>query len=183
MNLKYLVVTLLILLLFVGSVNTVSHAQSSVVYPTISYHTFTGYNNTITDTEWLSVVYPIIYSANFSTYNWNDSPLKNYILFDYSLTGLNPYGAEFIEALETIGNFTSANVTLAFKQIANLDATGDGYTNQQKLDAGALPGFYNSTPGSFSIPTTRSTYGYIFGGAVIASVIILYFVFNRKKNE
>ncbi|MGC8547153.1 MAG: hypothetical protein ACP5MU_05825 [Thermoplasmata archaeon] len=183
MNWKYLIVAILILMLSVSYVNTGAHAQSTVVYPTISYHTFTGYNITITDTQWLNVVYPIIYSTNFSTYNWKNSPLKEYLLFDYSLTGLNPYGAEFIEAMETIGNFTIFNVTIAFKQIANLDATGDGYTNQEKLNAGALPGFYNSTPGSFSIPTTRSTYGFIFAGGVIASVIILYFVFNRKKDE
>ncbi|MEM0141474.1 MAG: hypothetical protein QXN66_05520 [Thermoplasmatales archaeon] len=160
-----------------------AHGQSTVSYPTISYQTFSGYNITITDTMWNQTVYPVIYSKNFSTYNWKDSPLKNYILFDYSLTGLNPYGAEFIEAMEAIGNLTTSNVTLAFQKIANLDATNSGYTNQEKLNAGALPGFSNSTPTSFSNPSVRNTYGWIFTGGVIVSIIALYFIFNRKKNE
>jgi len=157
------------------------HAQNEVIFPTIYYTTYQGYNVTITDLDWYNIVYPVIYSSNFSTYDWKKSPLKNYILFDYSLTGLNPYGAEFILALQSIGNLTQANVTKAFQAIANLDATGDGYTNQEKLNAGALPGFYNSTPTSFNDPAVRATYGYVFTALVVVSVFILYFVFNRKK--
>jgi hypothetical protein len=182
-NIKLIVAIVLLLFLSTAMINSGSYGQSSVSYPTISYQTFSGVNVTITDSMWSSIAYPVIESSNFSTYNWKDSPLKNYILFDYSLTGLNPYGAEFIEAMEGIGNFTTQNVTLAFEQISSLDATNSGYTNQQKLDAGALPGFSNSTPTSFNNPSVRATYGWIFSGAVIVSIIALYFIFNRKKEE
>lgn len=183
MNLKLIVAVILLLFLSTAVINAGSYGQSTVSYPTISYVTFSGTNITVTDSMWSSVVYPIIYSTNFSTYNWKNSPLKNYILFDYSLTGLNAYGAEFIEAMETIGNFTTFNVTIAFEQISSLDATNSGYTNQQKLNAGALPGFVNSTPSSFNNPSVRAIYGWIFSGAVIVSIIALYFVFNRKKTQ
>jgi hypothetical protein len=85
--------------------------------------------------------------------------------------------------MESIGNFTTTNVTLGFQKIAALDATGTGYTNQEKLNSGALPGFSNSTPTSFTNPSVRSLYGYIFTGIVIVSIVALYFIFNRKKNE
>ncbi len=159
------------------------YGQTTVSYPTVSYHTFDGLSVTVTDSMWNGTAYPVIYSQNFSTYNWKDSPLKDYILFDYGLKGLNPYGAQFIEAMETIGNFTTANVTLAFEEISNLHATNSSFTNQQKLNAGALPGFANSTPTSFNNPSRRALYGWIFIGAVIFSIAALYFVFNRKKNE
>ncbi|MCL5680641.1 MAG: hypothetical protein M1515_01150 [Candidatus Thermoplasmatota archaeon] len=182
MNLKHLFIAVVIVLLSTGYLN-IQGAEGASIYPTLSYTTYQGYNVTITDAQWVSIAYPVIYSSNFSTYNWKSSPNKDFILFDTSLTGLNPYGGEFIEAMEVIGNFTTANVTLAFKQIAYMDATGDGYSNQEKLNAGALPGFYNSTPYSFNNPSTRSEYGYVLIAGVIASVAILYFVFNRKKDE
>ncbi len=183
MQFKVFMIGILALLVVMNIPLGTVHAQSQAIFPTIYYTTFQGYNNSITDLNWYNIVYPVIYSSNFSTYDWKKSPLKDYILFDYSLTGLNPYGAEFIFALASIGNLTEANVTKAFQAIANLDATGDGYTNQEKLNAGALPGFYNSTPTSFSNPTVRAYYGYAFSGIVIASVIILYFAFNRKKES
>ncbi len=183
MNRRFLVALIIVLLACVVVVNSQSYAKSSANFPTISYHTYQGYNITITTSEWNTTVYPVIYSSNFSHYNWKDSPLKNYILFDYGLTGLNPYGAEFLMAMESTGNLTEQNVTIAFEKIAPLDATSTGYTNQQKLDSGALPGFSNSTPTSFSNPGVRSLYGWIFAGAVIVSIVALYFLFNRKKNE
>ncbi len=183
MNRRLFAAMIIVLLATVVIVNGGANAQSSSNFPTISYKTYQGYNITVTATMWNSTVYPVIYSQNFSTYNWKQSPLKNYILFDYGLQGLNPYGAEFIEAMETIGNFTQKNVTLAFEAIAPLDATDSGYTNQAKLNAGALPGFSNSTPTSFTNPSVRSLYGWIFAGGVVVSIAALYFIFNRKKNE
>jgi len=184
-NRRLLVAIIVILLASVALINSQSYAQSTspVTYPTISYLTYKGVNVTVTSTMWNDTAYPVIFSKNFSTYDWKNSPLKNYILFDYGLTGLNPYGAEFIEAMESIGNFTTTNVTLGFQKIAALDATGTGYTNQEKLNSGALPGFSNSTPTSFTNPSVRSLYGYIFTGIVIVSIVALYFIFNRKKNE
>jgi hypothetical protein len=182
-NRLFLVLALIISIAVVAAGSGQVQAQTLPSFPTISYVTFSGYNITITDTMWNQTVYSVIFSKNFSTYNWKDSPLNKYILFDYSLTGLNPYGAEFIEAMESIGNLTKANVTLAFHEIADLDATNSGYTNQEKLNAGALPGFANSTPTSFSNPSVRNTYGWIFTGGVVVSIVALYFVFNRKKNE
>lgn len=183
MNRRLFVVIIVLLISAVVLINSQSYGQSSATYPTISYTTYQGYNITVTDTSWNTTVYPVIYSKNFSTYNWKDSPLKNYILFDYGLKGLNPYGAEFIAAMESIGNFTKTNVTLAFQKIAPMDATGTGYTNQQKLNSGALPGFSSSTPTSFSNPSIKALYGWIFLGAVVVSVGGLYFIFNRKKDE
>lgn len=183
MNAKLIVIVALLVLISGGLVSTVSFGQTTVSYPTVSYVTYRGNNVTVTDSMWTSIAYPVIYSGNFSTYNWNNSPLKNYILFDYSLKGLNPYGAEFLEAMQSIGNFTETNVTLAFKQIAPLDATNTGYTNQEKLNSGALPGFSNSTPSSFNNPRVRNNYGWIFAGGVIVSIVVLYFVFNKKKES
>ncbi|MEM0134916.1 MAG: hypothetical protein QXU18_06775 [Thermoplasmatales archaeon] len=183
MNRRFFVAIIVVLLASVVIVASESSAQSGATFPTITYHTFQGYTITISATEWNSTVYPVIYSKNFSSYNWKDSPLKNYILFDYGLTGLNPYGAEFIAAMESIGNFTEKNVTIAFEEIAPLDATNTGYTNQEKLNSGALPGFANSTPTSFNNPGVRSLYGWIFAGGVVVSIVALYFFFNRKKDE
>jgi hypothetical protein len=182
-NRRLFAAIIIILLATVVIANGQAHAQSTVTFPTISYQTYQGYNITVTNTEWNTTVYSVIYSKNFSTYNWKDSPQKDYILFSYGLTGLNPYGAEFIQAMESIGNLTAKNVTLAFQEIAPLDATGTGYTNQVKLNAGALPGFSNSTPSSFNNPSVRSLYGYVFAGAVIVSIAALYFILNRKKDE
>ena len=183
MNRRLFVAVIVVLLACVIVVNSQAYAQTTVTYPTINYRTYQGYNITITNSMWNDTVYPVIYSENFSNYNWKDSPSKNYILFDYGLTGLNPYGAEFIEAMESTGNLTTHNVTIAFEKIAPLDATGTGYTNQQKLDSGALPGFSNSTPTSFNNPSVRSLYGYIFAGGVVVSIVALYFIFNREKDE
>ncbi len=183
MNRRLFAVVIIVLLSVVIVVSGQSFAQSSATFPTISYRTYQGFNITITSTDWNSTVYPVIYSQNFSSYDWKSSPDRNYILFSYGLTGLNPYGAEFISALSSTGNFTEQNVTIAFEKIAPLDATGTGYTNQQKLDSGALPGFSNSTPTSFNNPGVRSLYGYIFAGGVVVSIIALYFIFNRKKDE
>ncbi|MCL4333113.1 MAG: hypothetical protein M1290_03500 [Candidatus Thermoplasmatota archaeon] len=183
MNRRLLTAMIIILLSAVVVVSGQTYAQSSPSFPTISYQTYQGYNITITTTDWNTTVYPVIYSKNFSTYDWKSSPDKNYILFSYGLTGLNPYGAEFIVALSSTGNLTEKNVTIAFEKIAPLDATGTGYTNQEKLNAGALPGFSNSTPTSFNNPGVRSLYGYVFAGAVVVSIIALYFIFNRKKDE
>ncbi len=183
MNRRLFAAIIVVLLATVILVNSQAYAQSTPTYPTISYHTSQGYNITITSTEWNSTVYPVIYSKNFSSYNWKDSPQKNYILFSYGLTGLNPYGAQFIEAMQSTGNLTAKNVTLAFEKIAPLDATNTGYTNQYKLDAGALPGFSNSTPTSFNNPSVRSLYGWMFAGGVVVSIVALYFILNRKKDE
>ena len=183
MNRRLFAVIVIILLAAVIVVNGQSYAQSSANYPTVTYHTFKGYTVTIIASTWNSTVYPVIFSKNFSTYNWRDSPLRNYILFDYGMTGLNPYGAEFIAAMEATGNLTEKNVTIAFEKIAPLDATNSGYTNQEKLNAGALPGFLNSTPTSFNNPSVRSLYGWIFAGGVVVSIVALYFIFNRKKDE
>ncbi|MCL6002759.1 MAG: hypothetical protein M1556_03845 [Candidatus Thermoplasmatota archaeon] len=183
MNRRLFAAIIIVLLASVVIVDSQAYAQSSSTFPTISYKTYQGYNITISSTEWNSTVYPVIFSKNFSTYDWNDSPLKDYILFDYGLTGLNPYGAEFIAAMETTGNLTQKNVTIAFEKISPLDATNSGYTNQEKLNTGALPGFANSTPTSFTNPSVRSSYGWIFAGGVVVSIVALYFIFNRKKDE
>lgn len=183
MNSRLIAAALSIVLIALVVISGTPQGQSTVTYPTISYQTFKGTNVTVTDSMWNTTAYPVIYSKNFSTYDWRDSPLKNYVLFDYGLTGLNPYGVEFIEAMETLGNFTTANVTLAFQEIADLHATNSSYTNQQKLNSGALPGFANSTPTSFNNPSRRALYGWIFVGGVAFSIAALYFILNRKKNE
>jgi uncharacterized protein (DUF2062 family) len=97
-NRRLLVAIIVILLTSVALINSQSYAQSTspVTYPTISYLTYKGVNVTVTSTMWNDTAYPVIFSKNFSTYDWKNSPLKNYILFDYGLTGLNPHGAEFI---------------------------------------------------------------------------------------
>ncbi|MGC8663375.1 MAG: hypothetical protein ACP5SF_02485 [Thermoplasmata archaeon] len=161
--------------LSLGGTNT-----GSVTYPSIEIHFLNGENSTITDQIWKDLVFPIFLTKTITSYNWSNDSNLQYVFFDYSLKGLNPYGAQFVLALEQYGNVTYSTVTKALLYVNQLPSvTHPGYTNGQLLNMGVLPGFSNST-----IPTHNSTPFYMSIPFVviivlIASVFIMYFVFNK----
>jgi hypothetical protein len=70
-------------------------------------------------------------------------------------------------------------MTQAFNVTENEHSQVKGYTNIEALDAGAYPGFSFSKPVVKPISTQYMYVGII--AAIIAGMIALYFVFNRKK--
>ncbi len=156
------------------------HAQNVVTYPTITIHMIDGKEFQITDSIWKQTIYPVLYSKTITSYNWSSDSNHTYIFFDYSLKGLNAFGVQFVFALEKYNNITFATVTDALLYVKNLPSLIPGYTFGQLLNMGVLPGFSSvtikhaqQTPFYLSIP-------FIFLIVMIASVFILYFVFNKK---
>jgi len=162
-----------------GAIGLGNSGTGNVTYPSIVIHFLNGKNTTITDQIWKGVIFPIFLTKTITTYNWsNDSNLK-YVFFDYSLTGLNPFGVQFVFALETYNNVSFKTVTDALLYVIKLPSQHPGYTNGQLLNMGVLPGFANST-----IPVHNETPFYISIPFIviivlIASVFILYYVFNK----
>ncbi len=166
----------IVMLMIIPNVN----AQSEITYPTITIHMVDGAVFQITDSIWKNLVLPILYSKTITSYNWSSNSNHTYIFFDYSLKGLNAFGVQFIFALERYNNVTYSTVTDALLYVKNLPSLIPGYTFGQLLDMGVLPGFSNvsinhaqQTPFYVSPP-------FIFLIVMIASVFILYFVFNKK---
>jgi hypothetical protein len=92
---------------------------------------------------------------------------------------MNPYGLQFIQALSTIGTPTLKNMTQAFNDTKYQSSQVKGYTNIKALDAGAYPGFSFSKPMIKPLSEDYEAIGIIV--AIIAGMIALYYVFNRKK--
>jgi len=119
--------------------------------------------------------------------DWGNNSNIDYILFDKNIDGVNRYGADFIQELKKISSIdllNEDNVTLwtqtmksVILNIQDLDSDGDGYSNEEELNAGSLPGFSDDTPEDVEVDNTNMEFAVI--GILIISVIILYFVFNR----
>ncbi len=146
--------------------------------PSIPY-SYNGVNYTISSTNWTNFFNGVIDNHKYVTYNWSGISTQDSIIFDMNYTGLNPYGAELVNALSNTGSPTVSNMTTAFKAIENHSSMVKGYTNIKALDAGAYPGFSFSKPAIQPLMVEVGEYGAII--AIIAGMIALYFVFNRKK--
>jgi hypothetical protein len=119
----------------------------------------------------------ILYDRHISTFNWSKTNESTYIFFDYSLRGLNPFGAEFVFALEKYSNVTTATITDALLSILSLPSVNAPYTNGQALNLGILPGL----PSTSLIKSTNPTQYYpeIVIISLITLVIILHFIFKK----
>ncbi|MCL4332108.1 MAG: hypothetical protein M1148_02830 [Candidatus Thermoplasmatota archaeon] len=184
---KYLarVIPLIILAMFLLTIAPTSFADTPPLHPpsgnlpSVTYYVSSTEHFTVTPTEWQSLFKGVYDNSSFVSYNWTSNLTQYLILFDLSYTGLNPYGLQFVTALSWIGFPSMKNMTMAFNMTKNYKSQISGYTNIQALDAGAYPGFSWSVPINKNPNKIYLDLGVI--GAIIASVIVLYFVFNRKK--
>jgi len=81
--------------------------------------------------------------------------------------------------MEKIGGASVKNLTIAFNKTKGMASQVSGYSNIGALDAGAYPGFSWSVPKIKPGGVTETDYGILV--AIVASIFVLYFVFNRKK--
>ncbi len=152
-------------------------------YPTITLYFADGKKANITGKIWAGTVFPLV-EGIIKGYNWVKK--IKYLFFDYSLKGLNPYGLDFIRAMEEKpysefeNNFTKL-IGDALTLTADLDSDGDGYNNIEELNAGTYPGDPNDYPGKHPSNMIEENLGYIILGILLASVFVLYFIFGREK--
>ncbi len=177
-------VPLLAMLLIMPSVSaaatpTLSPPPSTL--PGITYYieNSNGVHYTVVDSEWKSFFKDVIDNSSYVSYNWSSNLTQYLIVYDLSYKGMNQYGQALITALTTIGFPSIANMSKAFNITQNKSSQISGYSNIQALDAGAFPGFSWSVP----IKNNSSMDNIYFGilGAIVASIVVLYYVFNRKK--
>ncbi len=183
---KRAVITLVIasLLLFsTGFVNAQEKEKSA--YPTITVTFADGKVYNITGKMWGATIYPYI-EGRIKSFNWINK--ITYLFFDRTLKGLNPYGLDFVRALEmhTYKEFNK-NIFLVIGEALNatdyLDSDHDGYLNIQELNNGTYPGDPNDYPGKNQKSFWEENQGYIIIGVIMASVFVLYFVFNREEKS
>lgn len=177
------VAILTISLLFAAVANAAPSPQKSP-YPTITLYFADGNSTEITGKVWAATIFPIV-EAYIHSYDW--SKKIRYLFFDKSLKGLNPYGLDFVRAIEshTISEYDTnfyKVITNSINQIKDLDSDGDGYTNNEELNAGTYPGDPNDHPGKEGEKFWDEYGGYIILISIIASIFVLYFVFNREKD-
>ncbi|MCL5731212.1 MAG: hypothetical protein M1605_03735 [Candidatus Thermoplasmatota archaeon] len=179
-----LIITPLIALIFIGSsfssagIPTLSPPPSTLPGFTYYIQGSQGVHYTITDVQWKELFTDVFDNSTYVSYNWSTNVTQYLIVFDLSYTGLNPYGMQFVLALSQIGFDSVANMSKAFNMTKNDQSQISGYTNIQALDAGAYPGF------SWSVPIKKASNNDLYYGvliAIAASVVVLYYVFNRKK--
>lgn len=147
--------------------------------PSVTYYVSTTQHYTISPGQWQGVFTNVFDNKSYVSYNWTSNLTQYLILFDLSYSGLNPYGLQFIKALSTLGFPSVANLTKAFNMTKNDPSQIGGYSNIQALDAGAYPGFSWSVPHTTNLNKTYMYFGII--GGIVASMVVLYYVFNRKK--
>ncbi len=183
---RRLIIAGLILSMFVLlGASQVSYASVPVLnpptgsLPSISYWVNQQQHYTITTTEWQSFFKDVYDNNTYVSFNWTKNTTQELIVFDLSYTGLNPYGLQIVISLSGIGFPSIQNMTLAFNKTKNMASQISGYTNIQALNSGAYPGFSWSVPITKNANITYEKYGII--AALGLSVVVLYYVFNRKK--
>ncbi|MGC8497535.1 MAG: hypothetical protein ACP5NL_06030 [Thermoplasmata archaeon] len=157
---------------------SVASVISNSSFPNITIHFINGKTYSITGQDWKNHIMPfILYDRQVSKFNWSTTNEANYIFFDYSLRGLNPFGAEFIFALERYSSVTNATIVDALLAVRPLPSVNAPYTNGQALDLGILPGL----PSTSLIKSTNVAQYYpeIVIISLIALVIILHYVFKK----
>ncbi|WMT51203.1 MAG: hypothetical protein RE471_09520 [Ferroplasma sp.] len=180
---KYLPAVIIVLSLvmvmapFASSASPVTLPAAPSTLPSITYN-YNGTNESITGSDWISFFSSVIDNTHYVKYSFNTST-QYLIVYDLSYTGMNPYGLQFIQALSGIGTPTLKNMTLAFNDTKGETSQVKGYTDIQALNAGAYPGFSFSKPAVKPISREYLDVGIIV--AIIAGMVALYYVFNRKK--
>ena len=182
-----LVMTLTISLLLVTFANALppNHGEEKSIYPTVTLYFSDGTSANITGKVWSGTIFPIV-EGSIHSYDW--SKKIKYLFFDKTLKGLNPYGLDFIRAMEkyTLKDFETNFYKLvneSMSDIKNLDSDGDGYTNIEELNAGTYPGDPDDHPGMNQEEFWNQYGGYITITVIVASIFVLYFVFNREKKD
>ncbi len=157
---------------------SVPSLNSNISYPNITIHLINGKTFSITSQYWKDHILPfVLYDRQIAAFNWSTTNESEYIFFDYSLRGLNPFGAEFIFALERYSNVTNATIVDALLAVRPLPSVNAPYTNGQALDLGILPGL----PSTSLIKSTNISdyYPEIVIISLIVLVIILHYVFKK----
>ncbi|MCL4335098.1 MAG: hypothetical protein M1402_03265 [Candidatus Thermoplasmatota archaeon] len=185
MNGKALISAIVILsLALVSIVPSVTLAATPALQPTpTTLPTMTYYigNKTygITDSLWKTFFKDVYDNKTYVTYPWANNSTQYYIVYDLSYTGPNAYGLQILIQMEKIGGASVKNLTIAFNKTKGMASQVSGYSNIGALDAGAYPGFSWSVPKIKPGGVTETDYGILV--AIVASIFVLYFVFNRKK--
>lgn len=161
-------------------VNKLSNVtKPPATFPTVKYYYGANKSCTITTSKWTTLFSNVFDHRSLIPYNFSANSTQYLIVFDITYTGLNPYGIELVSALSHIGNLSYEHEWKAFWDIANKSSLVKGYTNLKALQSGAFPGF------SWSSPKIRPNYlteEYVGAmAAVVVSIFVLYFVFNRRK--
>ncbi|WP_337860183.1 hypothetical protein [Ferroplasma sp.] len=184
---KYLPAVIVILSLimvmapFASSASTVTMPPAPATLPSVHYY-YNGTKESITDADWTAFFADVIQNTSYVKYNFNTST-QYLIVYDLNYTGMNPYGLQFLVALSEIGTPTLKNMTTAFEitehEGSQVTSGGKALTNIEALNLGAYPGF------SFSKPVVKPlSTEYLYVGilvAIVAGMVVLYYVFNRKK--
>ncbi len=180
---KYLPVIIAIISLVIVMAPFASSASTPALPPAPTstsaiHYNYNGTNQSISNSNWTAFFTYVIDNTHYVKYSFNTST-QLLIVYDTSYKGMNPYGLQFVKALSGIGTPTLKNMTLAFNDTKGEPSQVKGYTNIEALNAGAYPGF------SFSKPVVKPIYTeYLDVGilvAIVAGMIALYYVFNRKK--
>ncbi len=170
-------VLLALMLMFVAIPGAMAD-EEGVKYPTAVVITDSGRVINITDEIWKTQIYPALGDRDVTNFKWLTSTKKDYVFFDRSIKGLNPFGQDLIEALSHYDNITMVNAKEAILSIGSLDSDGDGYSNIEELRMGTLPGDPTDRP-SWEQENYIPQYGVIIG--LIASVVVLHIVFRRSS--
>ncbi|MHB8360556.1 MAG: hypothetical protein ACYDAO_01205 [Thermoplasmataceae archaeon] len=135
---------------------------------------------TIDSYDWNQILSGVLDNTSIVSYPWANNLTQALVFFDITYTGVNAFGLEFLIAMAKEGGSPSiANATIAFKSIENLPSKVSGYSNIGALDVGAYPGFSWSKP--VNKPAILQDEYFITLIAIIGSVFVMYFVFNRRK--
>jgi len=184
---RKLVLAVILAFILLAPAGLVIAAEESP-YPTITVIFSDGKVYDIPGKMWGATIIPYI-EGRIQDYKWQeDADRAKYIFFDYSLKGLNPFGMDFINAIEksTYDEFQN-NVFevlgFALNYTENMDSDGDGYTNIVELNNGTYPGDPKSYPGVNEKGFWEENEGYIILGILIASIFVLYFVFNKESEK
>jgi hypothetical protein len=162
---------------FASSASPVTLPAAPTSLPSVHYN-YRGTNETISGTDWATFFSNVIDNTHYVKYSFNTST-QCLIVYDLSYTGMNAYGLQFINALSGIGTPTLKNMTLAFNETKDMSSQVKGYTDIEALNAGAYPGFSFSKPVVKPLSTEYMYIGILV--AIVAGMIVLYYVFNRKK--
>lgn len=176
--------------MLLASAGMVMAAGEESPYPTITVIFSDGQVYDITGKMWSMTIIPYVIGLvkNTTGFDWNKHGGANKIFFDSALKGLNPYGADFINAVSkyTYDDFQN-NVFLvlskAFNATNSLDSDKDGYTNIEELGQGTYPGNPESYPGAGEQSFWEKNEGWIIILVLIGSVFVLYFVFNKESEK
>ncbi len=183
---KWAIISMIFVIVMVlSSLSVIGEENKKEVYPTITIYTSDGVKENITGKAWGGTIFPYI-EGRIKSFDWTKK--IRYLFFDKSLKGLNPYGLDFVRAIEKstskdFNNNIYQVLNKALEDTAKIDSDGDGYSNQKELNSGSYPGFADDYPGKNTKNTIEDYMGYIIIGSIIGATFVLYFIFNREKEK